>query len=203
MKETTSNTTRVEMGSLNVTEGPYHYVGLRRRDIQEIRIWRNAQIKVLRQTAPLGRDHQERWYRETVEVHHRSSTPGMLLVSMLNADRSLIGYGGLTNIDWFHRRAEISFLVEPNRALNASVYRADFTAFLLFLQRWAFSDLALNRLFTETYDFRLNHIQILEAAGMEVEGRLRQHIVDPNDPERFVDSILHGLTADRWVREVR
>ena len=37
----------------------------------------------------------------------------MMLVSILAEPDHFIGYGGLTNIDWGSRRAEVSFLVDP------------------------------------------------------------------------------------------
>jgi RimJ/RimL family protein N-acetyltransferase len=127
----------------------------------------------------------------------------MLLVSILDDSREFVGYGGLTHIDWLHRRAEISFLVDPERAADRERYEADFSAFLDFLERWAFTDLGLNRLYTETYAFREHHIRILESRGLEPEGHLRQHILDPVGDGGFVDSIIHGITADRWNGEPR
>jgi RimJ/RimL family protein N-acetyltransferase len=71
-------------------------------------------------------------------------------------------------------------------------------AFLHFLSGWAFGELGLNRLFTETYAFRDAHIAILERAGFISEGRLRQHVVVAGRP---TDSILHGLLASDWGQE--
>jgi RimJ/RimL family protein N-acetyltransferase len=160
--------------------------------IEQIRLFRNCQIEVLRQTAPISAEEQVRWYEEVVSPTHESSAPEFLLVSILDAGDRLLGYGGLTNVSWPNRRAEVSFLVDPPRAADPSIYREDFTAFLAFLREWGFGGLSLNRLFTETFAFRKFTIELLEEAGFVPEGRLRQHTVGPDD---FVDSLLHGLCA--------
>ncbi len=186
---------RVEMNSFVQNSAPYQYVGFRRDDIQTLRRWRNAQIAVLRQKKPLTHDDQERWFRTVVTPTHQSAEPSFLLVSILDDTQSFIGYGGLTNIDWDRRRAEVSFLVDPARAENDEVYRQDYLHFLRFLQSWAFDTLGLHRPHTETYAFRAKHMEILEEAGFCKEGRLIDHIEDPFSPGDFMDSILHGIVA--------
>jgi RimJ/RimL family protein N-acetyltransferase len=187
----------VDLSQLDRRCGGHRYVALRRRDIQPLRRFRNEQIAVLRQRHPLGEEDQERWFDEVVTPTHLDPEPSFLLVSILDGDESFIGYGGLTNVDWHHRRAEISFLVSPERAADAETYRADACAFLEWIQGWAFDELGLHRLFNETYEFRTEHIHILEEAGFVQEGRLRHNIVDPFDPSRFIDSLIHGRCADR------
>jgi RimJ/RimL family protein N-acetyltransferase/SAM-dependent methyltransferase len=166
----------------------YRYLPLRRADIEPLRRFRNAQMDVLRQSAPISAPEQERWFDEVVAWAQRAPRPPMMLVSILDGDDRFIGYGGLTNLDWDARRAEVSFLVDPARAADPGVYAHDFTTFLRFIADWAFGDLALNRLFTETFEFREAHIALLEQAGFRPEGRMRQHVATG-------DSVLHGLLA--------
>jgi RimJ/RimL family protein N-acetyltransferase len=177
---------------LDVHRDSYRYVPLRRGDIVPLRGFRNAQIDVLRQREPITPAQQERWFTDVVEPAHRASRPPMLLVSILDREEQFIGYGGLTNLDWDARRAEVSFLVAPERAADPDLYRRDLQAFLGFLGDWAFGQLGLNRLFTETYAFRAAHIAILEQAGFTGEGRLREHVAVRG---RLTDSIIHGLIA--------
>jgi 2-polyprenyl-3-methyl-5-hydroxy-6-metoxy-1,4-benzoquinol methylase/RimJ/RimL family protein N-acetyltransferase len=173
----------------------YRYPPLRRSDIESLRLFRNAQLDVLRQTEPIAAGEQERWFDEMVTPSQRDPQPPMMLVSILDENGDFIGYGGLTNIDWKSRRAEVSFLVDPMRAADPDVYRRDMGAFLEFLTRWTFAELGLNRLFTETYAFRDVHIAILERAGFLVEGRLREHVTTG---EKVTDSVIHGLLATDW-----
>ena len=55
-----------------------------------------------------------------------------------------------------------------------------------------FNDLELHRIFTETYEFRHEHIKILEDFGFKYEGTMREHLFVNNSP---CDSHLHGLLA--------
>jgi RimJ/RimL family protein N-acetyltransferase len=179
---------QAEAPGLPATRDGYRYVPLRRSDIEALRVFRNEQIDVLRQAEPISAAQQERWFDDVVSPAQRELRPQMMLVSILDGDERFIGYGGLTNLDWDARRAEVSFLVDPARAGNRDIYRRDMTAFLGFLTDWAFGALRLNRLYTETYEFRNFHIRILEEAGFVAEGRLRQHTATG-------DSVLHGLLA--------
>jgi SAM-dependent methyltransferase/RimJ/RimL family protein N-acetyltransferase len=169
----------------------YSYLPLRRSDIQALRRFRNEQMDVLRQSETISPEQQERWFDEVVVPAQRDPRPPMVLASILE-DGAFIGYGGLTNISWDSRRAEVSFLVDPARAADEVVYRRDMEAFLRVLTELAFDHLGLNRLFAETYAFRDLTIAILEEAGFTREGRLRQHVAIPGS---LGDSIVLGLLA--------
>lgn len=172
----------------------YRLVPIRYEDREPIRAWRNAQLDVLRQAAPLTADQQEAYFQRVVLPLLEQEKPGQLLFSLLH-NEELIAYGGLVHISWTDLRAEVSFLVEPTRAAEPATYRQDFRAHLRLLGQVAFEDLKFNRLFTETYDIRPAHIAILEEAGFRLEGRLRQHI--QLQPGTFTDSLMHGqLAAD-------
>lgn len=173
----------------------HRYVPLRRADIEALRRFRNEQIDVLRQARPISPEQQERWFEEVVVPTQGAERAPMALVSILDADERFIGYGGLTNIDWDARRAEVSFLVDPERAADPDLYVADMSGFLDFLARLAFDELGLNRLFAETYAFREFHIGILEQAGFTPEGRLREHVATSGG---LGDSLVHGLLAAEW-----
>jgi RimJ/RimL family protein N-acetyltransferase len=170
--------------------GGYRFVGLRHADIQTLRGWRNEQIHVLRQKAPLSEADQERWFRRVVQPVHAGADPEFLLVSILDEAKRFVGYGGLTHIDWEHRRGEVSFLVATERAGNPELYARDLGAFLAFLTRWAFDELGLERIFTETYAFRGAHIEQLENAGFVFEGRMNGHV---RHEGRAVDCLIHAV----------
>ena len=172
----------------------YRLVPIRYEDREPIRAWRNAQLEVLRQAAPLTAEQQEAYFQRVVLPLFEQERPGQLLFSLLHHDE-LVAYGGLVHISWPDARAEVSFLVDPTRAADAATYRQDFRAHLRLLGQAAFAGLQLNRLFTETYDIRPAHVAILEEAGFRLEGRLRQHV--QLKPGTFADSLMHGqLAAD-------
>ena len=156
--------------------------------------WRNDQQAVLRQQEPLTPAHQERWFRDIVAPSYQQSHPRALQVVALE-DGLPTAYGGLTNIEWVSRRAELSFLVATESVEPAERYAAEFERFLAWTATFCFDEITLNRLFTETWDFRDNHISVLEGFGFVLEGRMRQHVAKD---ERYHDALLHGLLAEDW-----
>lgn len=156
-------------------------------DREPIRQWRNAQVDVLRQTAPLAVEEQDRYFEQVVRPQMELAQPDQVLVALLE-DGRLIGYGGVVHISWHNRRGEVSFMTEPGR-LGAETFRTDWLAFLDLIGEVARDRLGLHRLTTETYAIRTSLLEILDEAGFEREGVLRQHTLVRGE---FVDSILHG-----------
>ena len=172
----------------------YQLVPIRYADREYIRAWRNAQLQVLRQAAPLSAAQQEAYFQRVVLPLFEQKQPGQLLFSLLHHGQ-LVAYGGLVHVSWPDGRAEVSFLADPQRAAVPETYHQDFRAHLRLLGEVAFAGLKFNRLFTETYDIRPAHVAVLEEAGFRLEGRLRQHV--QLTPVTFADSLMHGqLAAD-------
>jgi RimJ/RimL family protein N-acetyltransferase len=156
--------------------------------IQAIRAWRNAQLDILRQAAPISPEQQEAYFAAQIWPALAAPQPANLLLSFHEGER-LIGYGGLVHIAWEHKRAEVSFLLDPQAATPTEAYKRRFTAFLGLMKKLAFIELGFERLFTETYALRTDHIAVLEAVGFRREGVLRRHVrIDG----RSVDSLMHG-----------
>lgn len=163
----------------------YSLISIREQDMESIRQWRNAQILILRQQIPISALQQQIYYQEQIRPSLEQEQPKQILFSFLMHDR-LIGYGGLTYIDWIARRGEVSFLLNP----EIDGYADQFFNFLGILTRIAFKTLKFHRLFAETFAFRSEHITVLELAGFILEGRLRDHIFKEG---RWHDSLIHGL----------
>ncbi|MFC5469738.1 GNAT family N-acetyltransferase [Cohnella suwonensis] len=175
----------------------YRISVLRFEDMRYIKQWRNEQIDVLRQNKKLTDEDQARYYEQVVLPSLEMENPSLMLFGYF-WDNLLIGYGGLTNMDWCSLRAEVSFLVSTERISDEKLYESDFRHFLRLLKRVAFEDLRFNRLFTETFDIRPKHVAILEAEGFRFEGRMKQHVrIDG----RFVDSLLHGCLKEHYDAE--
>lgn len=178
-------------------ESSYAIVPFRKEDIFLIKAWRNDQMDVLRQNKVLTDEDQKHYYENWVEKSFSEGEPKIILFSFL-LDEKCIGYGGLTNVDWFSKRAEISFLVDSHRLSDQEVYGSDFLAFLTLMKKVAFDTMALNRLFTETFAFREFHISILEQSGFRYEGRMKEHVFIRN---KFEDSLLHGYIKKYYETE--
>ena len=154
-------------------------------------------MEVLRQKKEISIAQQVNYYHAKIEPLFNELNPTQLLFSFTYND-VLIGYGGLVNISWEDKRAEMSFLVNPQRAINKEQYELDFSNFISLIKQLCFSEMQFNRLFTETYDFRDFHISILEKSGFKVEGRFRKHIFEHG---KFHDSILHSILEDEYVKK--
>lgn len=178
-------------------KGKYKIVPIRVQDMKSIRIWRNAQMDVLRQKKELSLEAQEQYYNNIVSNLFELDQPNQLLFSFLK-DSELIGYGGLVHISWYDKRAEMSFLLNNTRASVDVQYSKDFTCFIELIKEVCFDEMKFNRLFTETYAFRKFHISILEKTGFIKEGCLRNNIYENN---KFYDSILHSILKQEYDKK--
>jgi RimJ/RimL family protein N-acetyltransferase len=175
----------------------YSLIGIREKDIESIRKWRNNQMGILRQKEKISKKEQIQYYKSIIEKNFKKKYPDSILFSyMLNG--KCIGYGGLTNIDWNSKRAELSFLVNDRRYLDSKMYTIDFFSFLNIITRLAFLELKFNRLFTETYHIRSKHLQILKKVGFQFEGKLKQHTMING---KYVDSIIHGYLQNQYIKK--
>lgn len=163
-----------------------------------IKKWRNEQISVLRQNKILTDEDQYKYYNDVILPSMAENQPHLILFSYLLSG-CCIGYGGFTNIDWIARKAEISFLLDTERAADPKLYQNEFSIFLGLVKKNAFNELNLNRLFTETFDIRPVHVDTLLNNGFELEGKLRQHVVSGGE---FVNSLIHGCLKENYSGEV-
>ena len=162
----------------------YELTPIKPEHIDEIRRWRNSQIDVLRQVKLIGPTEQEEWYGSL----HKDNK--QILFMVVNDSKLPVAYCGLTNINYIYRHSEISFIADPHIAGRKETYEKLFEFVLGELKDYAFNVLNLNRIWTETYAFRSEHIQILENFGLEHEGIMRSHVYIKGS---YHDSLIHGL----------
>lgn len=171
------------------SHGDYSLIPIHCKDMERIRKWRNAQIYVLRQSDILSSHDQKLYYDDIIKPSFYDKNTRLLLFSFIK-NNQLIGYGGLVNISWKDKRAEMSFLLDDQRALNESRYKEDMGNFIHLIKKVIFEEMKFNRVFTETFSFRTFHISILEENGYVKEGALREHVLES---DKFYDSIIHGM----------
>ena len=153
----------------------YCLVPLREEDMELIMKWRNEQIDVLRQKKPLTKDQQHSYFNQVVMKSFSDDKPDCVLFSFL-INSVCVGYGGLVHIDWESKTAELSFLVDTNRYSDKNLYKSDYNSFLTLISEIVFEDLKFKKLFTETYDIRPHHIEILEKFGFKEEKRIENSV---------------------------
>ena len=76
-----------------------------RQDVERVRLWRNAALETLRTPYPLTEEMQLNFYEliNSRESPHRYWS--------IYDNHELIGFGGLTNIEWENGLAEISLII--------------------------------------------------------------------------------------------
>ena len=166
----------------------YFIIPLRKSDIQKIRIWRNDQINILRQTTTLTPQDQLNYYNKFIKKSFQENKPNIILFSFL-LDKVCIGYGGLVHINWNSRSTEISFLNTTSRSKSKIIYQKDFSIFLKLIFNVVFNDLKFNKITTETYEIRPWTIKILEKSGFKIDKILKKHVIIDGKP---YNSILHS-----------
>lgn len=175
-----------------IAEGCHAVRAVEPQHIEAIRRWRNAQIDVLRQSAPISPTQQAEYYAREIWPSKDAAEPNNILLIYLK-DGEPIGYGGLVHIAWEQRQAEVSYLLDPTVPRSEEENGVLFARFLQLIKVLAFEDLRLARLHTETYAMRHSHIATLEACGFKREGRRRHHVRVAGRP---TDALLHGCLAD-------
>ena len=148
---------------------------IRWSDRESIREWRNQQIDVLRQQDPISTEQQDQYFSQILEPLMGMTHPSQFLFG-IELDAQLIGYGGLTNIDWDAQRAELSFLADT-KILKTPAYKEIMIIFIKIISELAKNQFGLNQIFTETYTQRVDHIEILELAGLEHQTFLADRVV--------------------------
>ena len=158
-------------------------------DIEQIRLWRNSQMSVLRQKFKITSSEQINYFNKVILPSFSQEFPNQILFSYFK-DKILIGYGGLVYISWEDKRSEMSFLLNSDYVGIQNIYDQYFSRFIDFMKELNFTILDFNKLFTETYSHRSFHISILEKSGFELEGVLRNHIIID---KKYYNSLIHSI----------
>lgn len=166
--------------------GEYQITPIRDIDKYSIMKWRNEQIFHLRQQQPLTKKNQEKYFREVVDNLFQHEKPNQLLFSYLRREKC-IGYGGLVHIDWLNMNAEISFVMKTE--LEKNQFAVHWTNFLKMLEKIAFVQLNLIKIYTYAFDLRPHLYDILEKNGYKREAKLKRHY---NINSNFVDVVIHS-----------
>lgn len=164
----------------------YSLVPIRFNDRFKIMNWRNDQIYHLRQKKYLTKIDQDFYFNNVINTLFEQETPGQILFSYLRND-DCIGYGGLVNINWIDKIAEISFVM--NTDLESDFFQFHWTNYLGLIEKVAFDDLKFHKIFTYAFDLRPHLYQILENNDFYKEAVLKEHSIFGNNR---VDVVIHA-----------
>ena len=165
----------------------YSLATIQENEIEKIRIWRNKNIKILRQTKKIEKKQQVLYFQKNIWPDMKIKQPKNILLSF-KKNNVLIGYGGFVHISWENKRSEISFIMGDIDE-NDDTYKQKFKIFFILLKKIAFKDLSFKKIYVETFIHRKRHIKILELFGFKKEGKLKKHYYFNN---LYVDSVLHS-----------
>jgi RimJ/RimL family protein N-acetyltransferase len=180
--------------SETISHGDYSLTAVQDEDIEAIRLWRNIQVGVLRQPFPISSEQQVSYYSDKIFPTMREKAPTNILMSFY-LKGELIGYGGLVHMSWQDSRGEISFLLNPVFTKDKRLYKEKHMVFLKLVADLAFTDLGLNKIFTETWSTRQGHIDNLESFGFRLEGTLKSHIMIDG---KFEDALMHRILSTEY-----
>jgi len=135
-------------------------------DIEKIRIWRNAQIDFLRQKSHITKVDQIEYFEKNIWPELDILNPNNILLSFTLKNK-MIGYGGLVHISWEFLKAESSFILNNKIDHNSEKYKIYINKFFILLKKFAFEDLKLLKISSETFKHRKRHIQLLENIGFK------------------------------------
>lgn len=180
------------LNSQEFREEEFSLVPIRFQDRYKIMKWRNEQLYHLRQSEPLSKEKQDYYFDNVVANLFDQEKPDQLLFSFLKEGKC-IGYGGLVHINWIDKNAEVSFIMDTK--LERSHFCKNWTNYLLLLEKLAFDELKLNKIYTYAYDIRPHLIDCLEKNKFFFEARLKRHVIFEN---KFYDVLIHG----KWTKRI-
>lgn len=171
--------------------GNYKIVPIRFEDRLDILKWRNEQIYHLRQNKPLTAEDQEDYFNTVVAKLYDQEKPSQILFSLLENEK-FIGYGGLVHINWIDKNAEISFIM--NTALENDRFQEIWSNYLILIEKVAFDDLEIHKIFTYAFDLRPHLYEVFENANFSKEAILKEHCFFD---QKYIDVVIHSKIKER------
>lgn len=175
--------------------GSFEICPIRYQDRFDIMKWRNEQIYHLRQNKPLTENDQNNYFETVVSKLFTQDNPSQILFSFLK-NGVLIGYGGLVHINWINHNAEISFVL--NTKFKDEEFDFHWSTYLKLIEKCAFEDLELHKIYTYAFDVRPHLYAILEKNEFRREATLKDHCFFEGN---YLDVIIHEKTNKIICRE--
>lgn len=168
------------------SKGEFSLVPIRFEDRLDIMKWRNEQIYHLRQNKPLTEKDQTNYFENVVTRLFEQEQPSQILFSYLHNGKC-IGYGGLVHINWIDKNAEVSFIMDTD--LEENYFEFHWKTYLMLLEKIAFEELLLHKIYTYAFDLRPHLYQVFEKCDFIKEAVLKEHCLF-ND--KYKDVIIHS-----------
>jgi len=164
----------------------YKIVPIRDEDRYDIMQWRNEQIYHLRQSKQLDKASQDYYFDTVISKLFEKESPDQILFSYLENGKC-VGYGGLVHINWLDKNAEISFIIETS--LENNHFQEHWLIYLGLIEKLAFEQLGLHKLFIYAFDLRPHLYTAIEIAEYKIEAVLKEHCFFQG---RFIDVVIYS-----------
>lgn len=164
----------------------FSIVPIRFEDRLNIMQWRNEQMYHLRQAQKLAKDQQDHYFKNVVSKLFHEEKPNQILFSYLKKDE-IIGYGGLVHINWIDKNAEVSFIMKTE--LEQKEFDKHWGRYISLIEKVAFQELKLYKVFTYAFDLRSHLYKPLEESGFIKEAVLKKHCYFNG---KFKDIVIHS-----------
>jgi RimJ/RimL family protein N-acetyltransferase len=174
-------------------ENNFKIVPIRYEDRINIMNWRNEQMYHLRQQRLLTLEDQNNYFSNVISQIFSENKPNQILFSYLE-NNICIGYGGLVHINWIDKNAEISFIM--NTSLEEEYFKFHWSTFLNLLQKVAFGELNLYKIFTYAFDLRPHLYKVLENLLFYKEAVLKEHCLFN---EEYIDVVIHSKINEKHL----
>ena len=168
------------------TSGRYSLVPIRFEDRYAVMKWRNEQIYHLRQNKLLTIEDQDAYFENVIAKLFDQDHPNQILFSFLE-NGICIGYGGLVHINWIDQNAEISFIM--NTVLEKNRFHEIWTAYLNLIEKVAFEELKLHKIYVYAFDLRPHLYKVLVNTKYFKDAVLKQHCFFNNN---YIDVVIHS-----------
>lgn len=174
--------------------GEYKLIPIRFEDRFQIMKWRNEQIYHLRQIELLTEEKQNSYFENVISKLFDLEKPDQILFSFLKNEK-IVGYGGLVHINWIDRNAEISFIIDTS--LEKDFFNEFWSIYLKLIEKVAFYEFNLHKIFTYAFDLRPHLYITLESNDFKLDAILKDHCFFNN---QYKDVRIHrkiGFSFER------
>jgi len=143
---------------------------LEEHDLETLLNWRNKKHvrKTTREYKLLNMKNQKKWF----DSIHNKNPPQDIMFGIVDKKQKLIGFTGLTHIDWKNRHSEISILLANEGWQKTTLGRES----LKLITDYGFQELNLHRLWVEIFAIANDNIHLYEKMNFTKEGTLRDKV---------------------------
>ena len=169
-----------------------YLTSIEKDDLEQLRNWRNQENyrKHFREYREISRDMQMAWYESKVL---KDNSTIMFSIRSKETDE-LLGCCGLCYINWVNRNADLSLYIGYENSYIDDKGYAEEACSLMF--DYGFKELALNKIWTEIYEFDEKKLKLYDKLGFKKDGFLREQYYHDG---KWWGSHMLSLLCREWL----